>query len=247
MVRSSFDALRATRAAGSLTTSSARARSCPVRRGSSPTARRRARLQLRHRLDPTLAHRTSTPCHGREAGRFKGTAVAAVSRSSRACVSRATSASSWTSTEPISSSEPSSATAASPALLSMSSATRVSIVCEAMMRHAVTGLLLTDAVDPVDRLGLLGVGPESSARDDVRGDLEVDADARRGERADDDGDLRVGGERVDVALPDGRGLVAADRGVPQPAAAEGPSAASITSMCLAKKTTLPTLRASWAA
>jgi hypothetical protein len=52
----------------------------------------------------------------------------------------ATRASSWTSAEEdTSSSEPSSARAASPALLSMSSAIRASMVCAAMMRQAVTG------------------------------------------------------------------------------------------------------------
>ena len=62
------------------------------------------------------------------------------SRSSSASVSSATSASSWMSTdEPTSSSEPSRARAAMPALLSISSAILVSIVCEAMIRQAVTG------------------------------------------------------------------------------------------------------------
>src|SRR5918992_6399174 len=62
-----------------------------------------------------------------------------VRRSRRqASVSNATSASCCTSVDdPTSCSEPSSACAARPALLSMSLAIRASIVCAAMMRHAV--------------------------------------------------------------------------------------------------------------
>ena len=98
-----------------------------------------------------------------------------------------------------SSSEPSSARAASPALLSISSAILVSMVCAAMIRHAVTGSLLTDAVDPVDGLGLLGVGPGQLGEHDVGGDLEVEPDAGRGQRADHDRDVGVVDEGVDVA------------------------------------------------
>ena len=107
---------------------------------------------------------------------------------------------------------------------------------------------LADPVHPVDRLGLLGVGPRQLGEHDVGRDLEVDADAGRGERADDDLDLGVVGERVDrLLLARPSGLVAADRGVPDAARANVSSAVSITSMCLAKNTTLPTLRASCAA
>jgi len=57
-----------------------------------------------------------------------------------ASVNNATRASSCTSADnDTSSPEPSSALAASPALLSISSAILVSMVCAAMMRHAVTG------------------------------------------------------------------------------------------------------------
>jgi hypothetical protein len=56
-----------------------------------------------------------------------------------ASVNNATSASCCTSADDHTSSEPSSALAASPALLSISSAILVSMVCAAMMRHAVTG------------------------------------------------------------------------------------------------------------
>ena len=128
--------------------------------------------------------------------------------SSRASVSSATSASSWTSADDeTSSSEPSRARAARPALLSISSAILVSMVCAAMIRHAVTGSLLADPVDPVDRLGLLGVGPRELGEHDVGGDLEVDADAGGGQRADDDGDVGVVDEGVDVLLaaPSGSG------------------------------------------
>ena len=72
--------------------------------------------------------------------RLSGGDAAAYACASSASVSRATSASSCTSAdEEISSSEPSSALAARPALLSISSAIFVSMVCEAMIRHAVTG------------------------------------------------------------------------------------------------------------
>src|SRR4051794_3738709 len=77
--------------------------------------------------------------HGGRLGRIRPYAPES-SRSSSASVSSATSASSWMSTdEPTSSSEPSRARAARPALLSINSAILVSIVCEAMIRHAVTG------------------------------------------------------------------------------------------------------------
>ena len=54
---------------------------------------------------------------------------------------------------------------------------------------------------------------ESSARTTLEDDLEVHADAGRGQRADDDLDLGVVGEGVDRLVARGAGLVAADRGV----------------------------------
>ena len=73
---------------------------------------------------------------------------------------------------------------------------------------------LTDAVDPVDGLGLLGRGPGQLGQHDVGGDLEVEPDAGGGQGADDDGDVGVVDEGVDVGLAHLGGLVAADRGVP---------------------------------
>ena len=54
-----------------------------------------------------------------------------------------------------------------------------------------------DAVDPVDGLGLLRVGPGELGEDDVGGGVEVDADPGRGERADDDRDVGIVLEGVD--------------------------------------------------
>ncbi len=91
-------------------------------------------------------------------------------------------------------------------MLSISSAIWVSMVCAAMIRQAVTGSVLADAVDPVDGLGLLGVGPRQLGEHDVGRDLQVDADPGRGQRADHDRDVRVVDERVDAALRALRGV-----------------------------------------
>ena len=82
-------------------------------------------------------------------------------------------------------------------------------------------LVLTDAVDAVDGLGLLGVGPGQLGEHDVGGDLQVDAHAGRGQGADDDVDVVVVDERVDVLLPHAGGLVAADRAVADAPLGEG--------------------------
>ena len=178
-------------------------------------------------------------CHGADAANSSDAARSA-------SVSNVTSVSSCTSAdEETSSSDPSSALAASPALLSISSAIRASMVCAAMMRHAVTGSVWPMRWTAVDGLRLLRGGPGELGEHDVRGDLEVQAHAGGGERADRDGDVGVVDERVDVVLAhrcaSGR---RGSRSSGRPRRAKVASAASITSMCLAKKTTLPALRAS---
>ena len=82
-------------------------------------------------------------------------------------------------TSDTSSSEPSSARAASPALLSIRSA--ILRVDGLRGDHPPGGdrLLLADPVHAVDGLRLLGVGPGELGEHDVRGDLQVDARRRR--------------------------------------------------------------------
>src|SRR4051812_40393042 len=82
------------------------------------------------------------------------------------------------------------------------------------------GLVLTDAVDAVDRLCLLRRGPGQLGQHDVGRDLQVDADARGEQRADRDVDARVVDERVDALLPQLRRLVTADRRVADAASLE---------------------------
>ena len=111
------------------------------------------------------------------------------------------------------SSEPSSARAASPALLSMSSAMRASMVCAAMIRQAVTGM-----VCPMRWLRSMACVCSASVQDSSASTMfeatcRLMPDAGRGQRADRDGDLGVVDEGVDVALARRRRLVAADRGV----------------------------------
>ena len=104
-------------------------------------------------------------------------------------------------------------------------------------------LVLADPVDAVDRLLLLGRGPGELGEDDVRRGVQVEADACAASRKHSDRDLRVLLERVDSLLALVAGLVASNRDGPQPAPRIR-SAVSMTSMCLAKNTTLPTDRAS---
>ena len=103
----------------------------------------------------------------------------------------------------------------------MSSAIFASMVCAAMMRQAVTGSLLADAVHAVDGLGLLRRGPAELGEHDVRRGLQVEADTGRGERADRDRDLRVVVERVDLRPGGAARLVAADRDRLEAALGEG--------------------------
>src|SRR5207244_7906768 len=80
---------------------------------------------------------------------------------------------------------------------------------------------LADAVAAVDGLGLLCVGPGQLRQHDVRGDLQVQAYAGRGQRGHHDRDVRVVDEGVDVRLPHGGCLVAADGGEADPLPGEG--------------------------
>lgn len=58
---------------------------------------------------------------------------------------------------------------------------RASIVWAAMITPDSDGLVLTDAVDTVDGLGLLGVDPAQLCQHDVGGNLQVESDTRRGQ------------------------------------------------------------------
>ena len=70
---------------------------------------------------------------------------------------------------------------------------------------------LPDAVATVDGLGLLRVGPGHLGQHDVRGDLQIQAHASRGQRAHRDRDVRVVHEGFDVRLPRCGRLAATDR------------------------------------
>ena len=125
------------------------------------------------------------------------------------------SASSWTeSPEPISSSLPSSARAASPCLLSMSSAIRLSMVWAARIRHAVTGSSWPIRWTRSIACCCSAAVQESSAR------TTFDAACRlrptpAASREHSDRDLRVLLERVDSLLALVAGLVASNRDGPQ--------------------------------
>ena len=62
------------------------------------------------------------------------------------------------------------------------------------------GFGLTDAVAAIDGLRLFGVGPGQLRQDDVGGNLQIETDAGRGQRADRDGDIGVGGATLATAL-----------------------------------------------
>ncbi len=145
-----------------------------------------------------------------------------------------------------SSADPSRARAASPALLSMSSAIRESMVCAAMIRHAVTGCSW-----PMRWIRSMA-WVCSAAVQDSSASTRLEATCRliptpaavREHTA-----TATSGSLVNASMFAWRTLVVWSPRIdayPIPRWANSSSARSITSTCLAKKTTLPTLRASWA-